>query len=147
VRCGKGTYVRTLAASLGALVGVPAHLEALRRTAAGPFTLAGALPLAEAEALARIDLAALQARIVPPAQALAFLPAVQVDAAEADALAHGRALARRAPAPLCRALDATGRLLAVCAPDASGDRLAPVRVLGPARAPGPARAGADRRRR
>jgi tRNA pseudouridine55 synthase len=147
VRCGKGTYVRTLAASLGGLVGVPAHLEALRRTASGPFTLAGALPLAEAEALARTDLAALRARILPPAEALAFLPAVQVDGAEAEALAHGRALARRAPAPLCRALDAAGRLLAVCAPDATGERLAPVRVLAPARGPGPGRAGGDRRRR
>ncbi|MFO0636764.1 MAG: hypothetical protein U0168_28355 [Nannocystaceae bacterium] len=32
---GKGTYVRTIATELGAALGVPAHLAALRRTAAG----------------------------------------------------------------------------------------------------------------
>ena len=129
VRCGKGTYVRTLAAALGAAVGVPAHLEALRRTASGPFSLGEALTLDEAEALARSG--GLPARIVPPAEALAGMPEVRLDPAEVDALVHGRAVARRAPAPLCRALDAEGRLVAVCGPDRTGERLAPVRVLAP----------------
>jgi tRNA pseudouridine55 synthase len=53
VRCGKGTYVRTLAADLGRALSVPAHLAALRRTAAGPFSIAQALALDEVEALAR----------------------------------------------------------------------------------------------
>ncbi|MBX7084206.1 MAG: tRNA pseudouridine(55) synthase TruB, partial [Nannocystaceae bacterium] len=40
---GKGTYVRTIATELGAALGVPAHLAALRRTAAGRFDLHGAV--------------------------------------------------------------------------------------------------------
>jgi tRNA pseudouridine55 synthase len=127
VRCGKGTYVRTLAASLGAALGVPAHLEALRRTAAGPFTIEGAVKLPEAEALAREG--ALAARIVPPSEALAGMPEVRLDPEEVEALVHGRQVARRAPAALCRATDGDGRLVAVCGPDRTGDRLAPLRVF------------------
>lgn len=48
----KGYYVRSLAGDLGAHLGVPAHLSALRRTASGAFTVAQAVPLdAGAEAL------------------------------------------------------------------------------------------------
>lgn len=38
VECGKGTYVRVLAEELGAALGLPATLAALRRTRAGIFT-------------------------------------------------------------------------------------------------------------
>lgn len=60
LRVTKGYYVRSLARDLGDRIGVPSHLSALRRTASGSFTLAGAsaldapdlathlLPLAEA---------------------------------------------------------------------------------------------------
>ncbi len=39
---GKGTYIRSLAEHLGALVGVPAHLAALRRLRTGAFGIAAA---------------------------------------------------------------------------------------------------------
>jgi tRNA pseudouridine55 synthase len=39
VECSPGTYVRTLAADLGQLLGGGAHLRNLRRTAVGRFTL------------------------------------------------------------------------------------------------------------
>jgi tRNA pseudouridine55 synthase len=41
----KGYYVRSFARDLGAALGVPAHLRALRRLASGPFSLARASPL------------------------------------------------------------------------------------------------------
>jgi tRNA pseudouridine55 synthase len=128
VRCGKGTYVRTLAADLGRVLGVPAHLAALRRTAASGFELAQAIPLEEAEALGRASRDALRARLVPPAEALGFLPAVTVDGAEARALAQGKVLPREAPAgALVRAIGPGGRLVAICAP--SGGGLRPTRVF------------------
>jgi tRNA pseudouridine55 synthase len=130
VRCSKGTYVRTLASGLGRALAVPAHLAALRRTAAGPFSLAQALPLAEVERLGREDREALAARVVAPADALAFLPAVPVDAARARDLRHGRALPLATPPGLLRALDPNGRLVAVCQGGAAGIR--PVRVFGEA---------------
>ncbi len=129
VRCSKGTYVRTLAADLGRAVGFPAHLAALRRTEASGFTLSQATALGEAEALAREDRAALLARLVAPAEALGFMPMVKVDAAEARALAHGKALVRDTPRGdgLVRAVGPGGLLVAVCAPAPGG--LRPVRVF------------------
>lgn len=43
VRCGKGVYIRTLAADIGQALGCGAHLTALRRTGNGPFTVNEAL--------------------------------------------------------------------------------------------------------
>ena len=43
--CSKGTYVRSLAADLGAALGCGAHLATLRRTEFGPFTVKKAMPL------------------------------------------------------------------------------------------------------
>lgn len=45
VRCSAGTYMRTLVHDLGVALGCGAHLESLRRTAAGGFTEADAVAL------------------------------------------------------------------------------------------------------
>ncbi len=125
IRCGKGTYVRTLAADLGRALGVPAHLAALRRTEASGFRIDEAIPLSEAEALAPD---ALRERVIPMGSALRVLPAVPVTWDEARDLAHGRALPREvAPAAQVRALAPDGRLVAICAPGERG--LCPRRVL------------------
>lgn len=47
VACSKGTYIRTLAEDLGKVLGVPATLSALRRTAAGVFEIADAHTMPE----------------------------------------------------------------------------------------------------
>lgn len=53
VECSKGTYIRTLAHDLGQVLGVGAHLTALRRTAIGPYRVEKAWTLeALAEAVA-----------------------------------------------------------------------------------------------
>ncbi len=38
IHCSKGTYVRTIAEELGSVLGCGAHVIALRRTAAGPYS-------------------------------------------------------------------------------------------------------------
>jgi tRNA pseudouridine55 synthase len=43
VTCSRGTYIRVLAADIGAALGCGAHLIALRRTTSGPFSVADAL--------------------------------------------------------------------------------------------------------
>jgi len=128
VRCGKGTYVRTLAADLGRAVGVPAHLAALRRTAAGPFTLAEAVALDEAERLARADSPALLARVLPMEDALRGWATLRLSADEASALGHGRTLPGRegGDGPR-RALGPSGGLVAVC--EQRGGVVRPLRVL------------------
>jgi len=45
IHCSKGTYIRTLAQDIGRALGCRAHLSALRRTQAGPFSLTHAVTL------------------------------------------------------------------------------------------------------
>src|SRR5581483_11374860 len=86
LRVGRGTYVRAIADALGG------HCRTLRRTEVGPFSVEDADEL----------------RILPPAEALPWLPAVEVDAEEATAIRAGR---RRAQ-PDARTLHG-GELVAV----------------------------------
>jgi tRNA pseudouridine55 synthase len=39
IECSKGTYIRSIAHQLGEIVGCPAHLSALSRTACGTYTI------------------------------------------------------------------------------------------------------------
>jgi tRNA pseudouridine55 synthase len=68
LRVGSGTYVRAIADALGG------HCSTLRRTEVGPFHVADA------------D----EERILPPVEALPFLPLLEVDAEEALAIQTGR---------------------------------------------------------
>ena len=92
VACGKGTYIRSLAADLGAVFGCGARLEALERTRVGAFTLADAVPWS---ALRDGDAAALGARVLPPDLVVAHLPAARLDPAAADRLRRGQRLIGR----------------------------------------------------
>lgn len=47
VRCGKGTYIRSLARDIGAALGSGGHLTALRRTAIGQYRVEDALEVQE----------------------------------------------------------------------------------------------------
>lgn len=128
VRCGKGTFVRTLAADLGAALGVPAHLSALRRTAAGPFQVSDALPLPELEALAATKggREALAARLVAPADAVPF-PALEVDTPRARAVTQGKQITAPGEDGLYRVIG-PGRVLVAVAELRAGT-LRPVRVM------------------
>ena len=51
VACSKGTYIRTLCADIGEVLGCGATMTALRRTQAAGFSLADSLTLEQAEQL------------------------------------------------------------------------------------------------
>ncbi|EKP93636.1 tRNA pseudouridine(55) synthase TruB [Thermaerobacter subterraneus] len=94
VVCSKGTYVRALARDLGRALGVPALLGALVRTAQGAFRLEQAVTLedlaaAAGEGPALVAGAGARGPVVPPAQALAFLPAWVLDPGEARRVVQG----------------------------------------------------------
>lgn len=63
----KGTYIRALARDIGACVGVPAHLEALERTGAGPVGLTSCLSL---EKIAQLDPDSIEGRGLDPVKLL-----------------------------------------------------------------------------
>ena len=87
VACGKGTYVRALAADIGEALGCGAHLAALRRTQSGPFDIGGAVTL---DALERDDEAARIGRLLPVDAPVTGIPRLDVDHDVARLLAHGQ---------------------------------------------------------
>jgi tRNA pseudouridine55 synthase len=91
VRCGKGTYVRTLAADVGAALGCGAALAGLVRTRVGPYALESAVPWDEVRQARTGD--TLWPWLLPPDSALAGLAPVHLDADGARAFAHGQAVA------------------------------------------------------
>ena len=86
VHCSKGTYIRTLAADIGEALGCGAHLSALRRTASGAFTLAGAHAL---ESLAALDESGRDALLLPADAMLADWPEVRLDDDDAGRFLSG----------------------------------------------------------
>ncbi|MFN8035740.1 MAG: tRNA pseudouridine(55) synthase TruB [Acidimicrobiia bacterium] len=82
VECSSGTYIRTLAADLGAALGVPAHLAELRRVRSGSFTVDDARTV---EAIVADPAAA----VLTPAGAMRALEQISVDHDVARAAAHG----------------------------------------------------------
>jgi tRNA pseudouridine55 synthase len=125
VVCSKGTYVRTLAADLGAALGCGAHLAALRREATGGFSIAGAIPL---DALEALSPEARMGVLLPVDALLGELPRLAVGAADARALRDGRAIGPVQGAPSrYRAYAPDGTLLGVVARSV-GDMLAPERM-------------------
>jgi tRNA pseudouridine55 synthase len=89
VSCSQGTYIRTLAADLGAALGCGAHLVALRRLAVGPFRVEEALPLT---ALMELTLEELDARIIPLGRCLPGMRQISVDPEQARRLRQGQPL-------------------------------------------------------
>ena len=87
VSCSKGTYVRTLAADIGAALGCGAHLAALRRTRIGALDIAYAVGL---DALAALDVEARDGRLHPTDALLAKLPRAELAEADAQRVLHGQ---------------------------------------------------------
>ncbi len=122
VECSSGTYVRVLAADIGAALGGGAHLGLLRRTRIGSF--------GEAD-MRTLDLLSHDA-VLTPAQALRDLPFVTVEPEIAGLIGRGLALDRvpigaAGPGPWAM-VDSAGNLLAVY--EATGtDRIKPSVVV------------------
>lgn len=112
-----GTYVRVLAADVGAALGCGAHLTALRRTAIGPFTVETATsPDDPGEPL-------------PLERAVTHLPRFDLEHEEAIAAGHGRILAPAAIEGPYGVYDPDGRLIGVYRDD--GAKARPLVILAP----------------
>jgi tRNA pseudouridine55 synthase len=89
VVCSKGTYVRTIAADVGDVLGCGACLGALERRRVGPFSMDAAIQLRDAEALGR-NIGSAGCSLL---EALPDFPILRIDASEAFLLASGSAIA------------------------------------------------------
>jgi tRNA pseudouridine55 synthase len=126
VECSSGTYVRVLAADVGAALHGCAHLASLRRLRVGSFTLD------EAHTLEAIE-AAPDEMVLAPAEAMRALERVEVEGETVRAVAHGATFSASAllpvgagPGPFA-VVDDLARLLAVY--ERRGAGVKPVVVL------------------
>ena len=76
VTCSRGTYIRSICHDVGSNQGSGGCLQALTRTALGPFDLADSIAIEEVERYS--EERRIQEILMSPAQALAHLPAVYV---------------------------------------------------------------------
>ncbi len=118
VTCSSGTYIRTLAADIGAALGGGAYVAALRRVAIGEFTEAHAAPPSEVE-------------LGPARAAVDHLATLVVDTDDERRVSHGQLLdpdrvADLGPGPFA-VVGPDERLLAVY--ERSGGRVKPAVVL------------------
>jgi tRNA pseudouridine55 synthase len=90
VVCSKGTYVRTLCADIGEVLGVGGHLAGLERRRVGRFCIEEALSLDDLAGLA--ERGEVETRLYTLASALADLPALHVDRDAVEGLSHGAAV-------------------------------------------------------
>jgi tRNA pseudouridine55 synthase len=130
VTASAGFYVRSLAHDFGQALGCGAHLEALRRTRAGPFRIQEAATLDELQA----EGPAAAGRLIPVNSLLAALPAVTPTEEGLRLASHGHPLGARhlekgdgpvlsqkkGAVPFFRVLDAGGEVLAVAEGRADG---------------------------
>ncbi|MFN0026537.1 MAG: tRNA pseudouridine(55) synthase TruB [Acidimicrobiales bacterium] len=86
VGCGSGTYIRSLCADIGSALGGGAHMQNLRRTGIGSFTVAEATPLANVQ-------------LLPMTEVLRDHPGVRVDEAGRAHLLAGRRAEPQGPMP------------------------------------------------
>jgi tRNA pseudouridine55 synthase len=113
-----GTYVRVLAADVGAALGCGAHLTALRRTAIGPFSVQEATDPAD------------PGDPLPLERAVAHLPHLPLEPEEAIAASHGRILGPAAIDGPYGVYDPDGALIGVYRDD--GGKARPLVILTPA---------------
>jgi tRNA pseudouridine55 synthase len=113
MRISAGGYVRAIAHAMGQALGCGAHLASLRRTQAGPFTLAEALPLNEMEELGAAG--RLEERMPHPRKLLPEMPAVTADAATVGRIRNGMQvnLPEYSDAPLAKIFEGQRELIAV----------------------------------
>jgi tRNA pseudouridine55 synthase len=125
VRCGKGTYIRSLARDLGNQLGCGAFVQVLRRTRVGPFTVENAVKWAATMAEA-------QSNLLPMGLAVVDLPRATLGAQDLQRLCAGQTV----PLPHhgmasgeLAVWDEGGELAAVAEFEAETGLLCPIKVL------------------
>lgn len=90
VRCSKGTYIRTLAEDIGAVLGCGAHVSWLRRSGVGAFEAEQMVTMAQLEEWAAAGDGRLEQALLPLDAALAHWPDVRLSQEVAFFLKRGQ---------------------------------------------------------
>ena len=109
VKCGKGTYVRTLSVELGAKLGYASHMSKLERTGSAGLTLDDALTLAEiSDLVEKEDFSFLR----PLELGIGDLPTVELTSEQVTEVSFGRRISLNSRADLLAAFY-QGKLVAI----------------------------------
>ena len=115
IECTAGTYIRSLAHDIGERLGCGAHLAALRRTKAGPFTIDDAEPLPKLEVGFVTN--KWEKYVRPAVDALPEVPDVLVDEETLKKLQNGHRIPRsEETCELAKAIGPDGDLVAILEP-------------------------------
>ena len=133
VRCGKGTYIRSLARDMAAALGTVGYVTFLRRTRVGSFGENAAFSLDALEKLCHRG-GVLEA-LGPIDAVLDDIPVLAVTRKQAEDLKHGRAIALPHPLQIDQSSDTgstvlakeTDQAIALC--DVKGEQVLPKRVF------------------
>jgi len=126
IRCGSGTYLRSIARDLGTNLGVGGYLGRLVRTAYGTLTIESAVPSAELVTVEQV-----RDRLLPAEVILPDMELVRLSVEQEAAVRQGRPV-RVLPEPgpgLIRAHDQGGRLIALGHTDPLRRTFVPEKVL------------------
>jgi len=127
MKVSAGGYVRSVAHELGQLAGCGAHLAALRRTQAGPFTLKHAITVEDLKSAP----GAIETRMHHPRTLLPEMPSVTVDEQTAGKIRNGMQvnLPEFSQSPLIKVFTAPTELLAITR-RVAGTLMQPIVVMG-----------------
>ncbi len=90
IRCGRGTYIRSICHDMGQMLDCPAHMRFLLRAQSGAFDLETAMTLEEAEALAAEG--KLAEHLIPLDAPIGHMPKVDVPASLYKRVVNGAKL-------------------------------------------------------
>jgi tRNA pseudouridine55 synthase len=130
IECGSGTYIRSIVRDIGQSLGCGALVEALVRTAVGPFTLADALIPQDLSA------ASISVQLRPALEAVAGLPQLSLVDHEVRAIVQGQSAELRSARQNERfsggevaLIGPDGSLIAIAEAERDSGRVTPLKVL------------------
>lgn len=134
VSCSKGTYIRTLAEDIGALLGCGAHLTALRRTTVDAFVEQGSVTLERLQLLEQQGSHQLDDLLLPVTTALTQFPELTLNASSSLEICQGKRIQMglSGSAGLCRLMTDEGRFIGLGEVGPDGE-LAAKRLMNTAR--------------
>jgi tRNA pseudouridine55 synthase len=135
VRCSKGTYIRSLAESIGDALGTVAHLSRLRRDLSGGFSLDQAQPWSNLESLQDCNPEIIDSSLLPVDAILSHFPRIDLTENECMTLIQGQKVSGKG-IDVCdtmRAHFAGGPFIGLVSVDSDGV-IAAKRMLSPAAA-------------
>ena len=128
VRCGKGTYVRSLARDMALALGTQGHVTALRRIATGGVSIDDCV---EAGVFDDADESDLLDLLHPVETVLSHMPVVELDEISAGKVAHGNPVEGLAGGRFCNGdellLNRSGAPLAIA--QVKDELIQPLRVF------------------